>query len=77
MKVMIENEGDMEMGVKYATSLALGDEPNLITCHFPSRYMMQLFVISLLESYEENDVPIEPSLGLELVYPDDEESIDE
>ena len=30
MKLLIENEGDMELGVKYATSLALKKEKNLL-----------------------------------------------
>tara|TARA_Y100000401_G_C8154097_1_gene141017 strand:+ start:81 stop:320 length:240 start_codon:yes stop_codon:yes gene_type:complete len=78
MKLLIENEGDMELGIKYATSLALKRERNLLTCHFPSSNLMQVFVNNLLTSYIKNDVPAQPNLFIELVCPyDDEESDDD
>ena len=77
MKLLIENEGDMELGVKYATSLALKRERNLLTCHFPSSNLMQVFINNLLTSYIDNDVPSKPNLFIELVCPDDEEESDD
>ena len=63
----------MELGIKYATSLALKEERNLLTYHFPSSDLMDVFVRNLVTSYVKNDVPAEPNLFLELVCPDDEE----
>tara|TARA_R110000824_G_scaffold152182_1_gene323355 strand:- start:1843 stop:2094 length:252 start_codon:yes stop_codon:yes gene_type:complete len=73
MKLLIENEGDMELGVKYATSLALKQEKNLLTYHFPSSDMMSIFVTNLVTSYVKNSVPEEPNLFIELVCPEDED----
>ena len=73
MKLLIENEGDMELGVKYATSLALKEERNLLTYHFPSEDMMGIFVNNLVLSYVKNEVPSKPNLFIELVCPENEE----
>ena len=71
MKLLIENEGDMELGVKYATSLALKKEKNLLTYHFPSQDLLSIFVNNLVLSYVKNEVPEQPNLFLELVCPED------
>lgn len=76
MKVLIENEGDMELGVAYATQLAKEEKKNTLTYHFRTDMMMQIFVSNLVISYVDNEVPVTPNLFLELVCPcdDDEES---
>tara|TARA_R100000664_G_C2696610_1_gene98581 strand:+ start:324 stop:572 length:249 start_codon:yes stop_codon:yes gene_type:complete len=69
MKVLIENEGDMELGVAYATQLAKEDKKNTLTYHFRTDKMMEIFVSNLVMSYVSNEVPVTPKLFLELVCP--------
>jgi len=73
MKLLIENEGDMELGVAYATQLAKEDKRNTLTYHFRTDSMMQIFVSNLVLSYVDNEVPVTPKLFLELVCPCDED----
>jgi len=77
MKLLIDNEGDMELSIKYATTLALNKERRTLSCYFPSNEFMTVFVQNLVTSYIDNDVPLVPNLMIELVCPADEEEIDD
>jgi hypothetical protein len=70
MKVLIENEGDMDHAIDYAVSLAQGKEKKFLSYHFPTEPFMNIFVQNLVKSYIENKVPLDPKLLIELVCPE-------
>tara|TARA_R100000995_G_C3365624_1_gene69390 strand:- start:170 stop:421 length:252 start_codon:yes stop_codon:yes gene_type:complete len=72
MKLVIENEGDLELGVAYATQLAKEKKKNILTYHFPTDGMLGIFVSHLVTSYIDNDVPVNPNLFLQLICPDED-----
>jgi len=72
MKVLIENEGDMDYAIEDATTLAKGDTRKFISYHFPSEPFMNIFVNNLVKSYIKYDVPTDPNLMIELVCPEED-----
>ena len=60
VKFFVSSEGDIESGVKYASTLAKeGDWDKFITVGFDNTFMMEVFLDSLIEEFLVEGITID------------------
>tara|TARA_R110002051_G_scaffold47441_1_gene93880 strand:+ start:77 stop:307 length:231 start_codon:yes stop_codon:yes gene_type:complete len=70
--LFVENEGDMELGLEYTISLAVGkSSAKTVDITFSSEGMMSIFMNNLFREFYLQGVPPDNGLNLLLHVPED------
>lgn len=70
MKMMIESEGDLELGIKTMLRLAVLDGKKTVMLCFPSKDMCHIFFENLLYTFESLDIKEPVNIDAILVLPE-------
>ena len=70
MKMMIESEGDLELGIKTMLRLAVLDGKKTVMLCFPSKDMCNIFFENLLYTFESLDIKEPVNIDAILVLPE-------
>ncbi len=70
MKISIESEGDLELGIKTMLRLAVLDGKKTVMLCFPSQGLCQIFFENVLETFELLDIKDPVNIDAILVMPE-------
>ena len=70
MKMKIESEGDIELGIKTMLRLAVLDGKKTIMLCFPSQFMCQVFFNNVLDTFENLNITEPVNIDAILVMPE-------
>lgn len=70
MKMKIESEGDIELGIKTMLRLAVLDGKKTIMLCFPSQFMCQVFFNNVLDTFESLNITEPVNIDAILVMPE-------
>ena len=70
MKMTIESEGDIEIGIKTMLRLAVLDGKKTIMLCFPSQFMCKIFFNNVLETFEALNIEEPVNINAILVIPE-------
>jgi hypothetical protein len=70
MKMTIESEGDIEIGIKTMLRLAVLDGKKTIMLCFPSQFMCKIFLNNVLDTFESLNIEEPVNIDAILVIPE-------
>lgn len=67
--LLVSNEHEMEVSIKYITKVAKLDGKTYMTLSFPSGFLAKTFMDNLVDNFIEEEVPNDTQLELDIIIP--------